>query len=409
MPRAGLSSLTVAKPGQIIQCNMRTAASLVCLLLSLLAAWGANRLTNEWSSPLGSYSDSAPAIGPDGTIYLGTRAGRLWAINPDGTRKWVFAAQNEIKSAPAVGPDGTVYFGSRDRRFYALRADGRKQWEFKTGGWVDSSPALARDGAVYFGSWDRSFYALGADGAKQWQFTTAGPVVSSPAIGTDGTIYFGSHDKKLYALAADGRKKWEFATGGPIISSPALNQDQCIYFTSVDGCLYALDPNGKLIWRLRTGSINESSPVIGLDGTVYVGAFGHLWAISADGRKKWGGAGDVEYPCEASPVAFADDTVCCVPRSGLIWFHNRDGTVRGTHYLSSFGCGSLAVGPAGTIYAADGEIAFGGFSALRADAPLARSPWPKFRGNARNTGNLQDAALQPSHEQRPSNEKSTIQ
>ena len=70
---------------------------------------------------------------------------------------------------------------------------------------------------------------------------------------------------------------------------------------------------------------------------------------------------------------------------------------------------SLAVGPAGTIYAADGEIAFGGFSALRADAPLARSPWPKVRGNARNTGNLQDAALQPSHEQRPSNEKSTIQ
>jgi hypothetical protein len=77
----------------------------------------------------------------------------------------------------------------------------------------------------------------------------------------------------------------------------------------------------------------------------------------------------------------------------LIWFHNQDGTVQKTHYLSSYGYGSPAVGPTGMIYAADCGIVFGGFSALRADAPLARTPWPKFRGNARNTGNLQDAAL----------------
>src|ERR1039458_6032135 len=167
---------------------------------------GPNVLSNEWSVTLHGGSDSAPAVGPDGTIYFGTFAGRLWALTPDGTRKWIFRADNEIKSAPAVSPDSTVYFGCRDRKVYAVRANGKKRWEFPTGGWVDSSPALASDGTIYFGSWDKSFYALNADGKKQWQFSTPGEIVSSPAIGADGTIYFGSHDKKFYALTAKGAK-----------------------------------------------------------------------------------------------------------------------------------------------------------------------------------------------------------
>ncbi len=95
-------------------------------------------------------------------------------IKPDGTRKWVFPAGNEIKSSPAISLDGTVYFGSRDRKFYAVGFDGKKRWEFLTGGWVDSSPALASDGTVYFGSWDKNFYALSAEGKKQLAIRDAG-------------------------------------------------------------------------------------------------------------------------------------------------------------------------------------------------------------------------------------------
>ena len=294
--------------GALIRVNLKLAFPLIgglaWLLLPVPARGEPYALTNEWSVDLRSDSDSAPAVGTDGTIYVGTWKGQLWALNPDGSRKWVFQARNEIKSAPAVGLDGTVYFGCRDRKFYAVRADGKKRWEFQTGGWVDSSPALATDGTVYFGSWDKSFYALNADGTKRWQFTTPGEIVSSPAIGADGTIYFGSHDRKFYALAPDGRKKWEFATGGPIISSPALNKDQCLYFTSVDGCLYALNLDGSLRWRLRTGGITESSPVIGLDGTIYVGVLQHLWAIHPDGKKKWGGIGGVVYILLRPPRSF---------------------------------------------------------------------------------------------------------
>ncbi|HRD05610.1 MAG TPA: PQQ-binding-like beta-propeller repeat protein, partial [Verrucomicrobiota bacterium] len=61
-------------------------------LLAGAAAPAADRLTNDWSVPFNSISDSAPAIGPDGTIYVGTWKGRLWALTPEGARKWTFAA-----------------------------------------------------------------------------------------------------------------------------------------------------------------------------------------------------------------------------------------------------------------------------------------------------------------------------
>lgn len=260
-----------------------------------------------------------------------------------------------------------------------------------TGGWVDSSPALARDGTVYFGSWDKNFYALNADGRKKWQFTTAGEIVSSPAIGADGTFYFGSHDKKFYALAADGHKKWAFATGGPILSSPALNRDQRLYFTSVDGCVYALNVDGNLRWRLRTGSITESSPVIGMDGTIYLGVHQHLWAITPDGQKKWGRVGGEEYPCDNPPIVLAEGSICWVSRYGVLCFTSQEAVLRYMNYLYGYGYGSPAVRPSGAIYAPNrGAYSGCGFTAFRAGAALARTPWPKFRGNPSNTGNALD-------------------
>jgi outer membrane protein assembly factor BamB len=366
----------------------RRAFSILALLAIPASGGARDTITNQWSARIGSHSDASPAIGTDGAIYFGTWNGKLWALNPDGTCKWTFPAGSEIKSSPAVGRDGTVYFGSRDRKFYAVRPDGKKKWEFGTGGWVDSSPALARDGAIYFGSWDKRFYALNPEGTEKWRFQTGGEIVSSPAIGADGTIYFGSHDKKFYALEPDGRKKWEFATGGQIISSPALNQDECLYFTSVDGYFYALNLDGRLRWRLRTGGITESSPVIGLDGTLYVGVNEAICAITPEGKKKW----DRGFGCvvEGPALVLSDGSICFVAS----WeFFNMDPDLvyKGTFFLNQQGCGSPAVGRMGTIYVSGGTVP-GGFSALQIGVPLAQTPWPKFHGNARNTGNVNDEA-----------------
>jgi outer membrane protein assembly factor BamB len=346
-------------------------------------------LTNEWSVLVRSPMDSSPAIGDDGAIYFGSWKGDLRALNADGSPRWLFHAGREIKSSPALGPDSTVYFGCRDRKFYAVGPDGKKRWDFRTGAWVDSSPALAADGTIYFGSWDKSFYALSPGGSKKWQFQTAGEIVSSPAVDADGRVYFGSHDGKFYALSPAGSKVWEYVTAGPIISSPAIDKDGTMYFTSVDGFFYAVRKDGSLKWRLNTGGITESSPVIGQDGALLVGVNNALWAITPQGKKKWDYV-DFDF-IDASPLALADGSVCAVSRFGqVVDFDSKRGPADPSLWYFHHGFGgtlSPAVGPKGVIYVAGHNLGIGDtLFALRASAPVAASPWPKFRGTQHNDG-----------------------
>jgi outer membrane protein assembly factor BamB len=343
-------------------------------------------LTNEWSFTLDYLSDSSPAIADDGTIYFGALNGDLRAFRPDGSLKWVFHAAREIRSSPAVAADGTIYFGSRDRRLYSLGPDGKKKWDFKTAAWVDSSPAIGVDGNIYFGSWDKNFYALKPDGSEHWRISTAGEIVCSPAIASGGTIYFGSHDGMLYALNPSGSRAWRYRTGGPIISSPAIDKDGSIYFTSVDGSFYSLSAQGALNWRLKTGGITESSPVIGQDGTIYVGVNRALWAISADGKKKW----EQPYGPElivAAPLALADNTVCCVSKLGNLVNQGAPNDFHWVFDQNWWGTVSPTIGLDGRIYTIGNVFGRGlVLYALQIRVKLAQSPWPKFRADEHNSG-----------------------
>jgi outer membrane protein assembly factor BamB len=69
-----------------------------------------------------------------------------------GTPIWEFETGGNVFSSPAIGSDGTVYVGSDDKKLYAINGkSGVKLWEFKTGSYVVSSPAIGSDGTVYVG------------------------------------------------------------------------------------------------------------------------------------------------------------------------------------------------------------------------------------------------------------------
>ena len=108
-----------------------------------------------------------------------------------------------MESSPAIGSDGTIYVGSDDNNVYAINpADGSQKWVFKTGDSVESSPAIGSDGTIYVGSDDNNVYAINAaDGSLKWKLTTKGQMTySSSAIGADGTVYVGSGDDNVYAI-----------------------------------------------------------------------------------------------------------------------------------------------------------------------------------------------------------------
>ena len=214
------------------------------------------------------------ALGADGTVYVG--ATFLYALNPNGTQKWEFTGDNGLNSL-AVGTDGTIYAGSSNSYLLAIAPNGTEKWRFATDNAVEASPAIGGDGTIYVGSFGGILYAIARDGIEKWRFTTGGLLASSPAIGADSTIYFGSYDKHLYALNPDGTEKWGFSTDGPIRSSPAIGADGTVYVGSYgkrnlvsDATFYAITTGGAAKWQFTTDGGIGSSAAIGSDATIYI-------------------------------------------------------------------------------------------------------------------------------------------
>lgn len=292
----------------------------------------------------GDMISSSPAIGSDGTIYIGSNDGYLYALNKNGTRKWRFDAGSTIESSPAIDSDGMIYFGSNAGEFFALFPTGTKKWSNAIStDKIQASPAIGTDGTIYIEDEYGHYFAINStNGNVKWQYpkpteddpyppgAVCGPY-STPAIGTDGTIYIadggvtalnpvdgtaiwschcinmalytiysspavdkngviyiGGMDNYLYAINPDGTQKWSYQTQQPIETTPAIANDGTIYVTSDDGNLYALTPSGSLKWMYdSTAGFLTSSPIIGSDGTIYVESNYVLCAFTPNGIIKW--------------------------------------------------------------------------------------------------------------------------
>ncbi len=336
--------------------------------------------TVYWSLEIGRVDRSSPAMSADGTIYIGSLDDKLYAINPDGSIKWVFSLlMDGVYSSPAVGEDGRIYFGTRndDKRLIALNSDGSLAWSYPMPGFVHSSPAIGTDGSIYVGVGDLDtnvehyFYALNPDGSLKWRYQTGGYVNSSPAIAPDGTVYVGCNDRKLYAFdPEDGTVLWSFTAEDMIISSPTIGEDGTIYFGSNDTYLYALDPadaGSKYKWRYKTDGAIWSKPALGPDGTIYFGSWDNfLYALNSDGSLKW--KYDAQDKVYCSPAVGADGTIYFGTYNftdGMVIALNPDGSLLWSYNVGAEITGGLAIGEDGTLYVGCNDFTGDDFYAFR--------------------------------------------
>ncbi|HEX8967629.1 MAG TPA: PQQ-binding-like beta-propeller repeat protein [Chloroflexota bacterium] len=144
-------------------------------------------------------SGATPAVGSDGTIYVGADNSNMYAVTPDGQLKWMFEAEPEVAgiwSSAALSADGqTLYFGANRGGVYALRtSDGGLAWQYSIIGSVYNSLTLDRNGVLYTGSTAGHLIAIdSATGEKVWDFTNPDTVAiwTAPALRGDGTIVIG--------------------------------------------------------------------------------------------------------------------------------------------------------------------------------------------------------------------------
>lgn len=140
--------------------------------------------------------NAAPAVAPDGTIYLISRAhflsreGFLVAVNPNLTQKWIASLRNRFRDGcgvpislggtlPANGAPGGCRAGANYGVDPATNSFG--------GGRVlddsSSSPVVAPDGSIYYGSYTRYNYAQG----HMMRFSSTGAYLGGYNFGWDIT------------------------------------------------------------------------------------------------------------------------------------------------------------------------------------------------------------------------------
>jgi len=257
---------------------------------SLFRAFDVGSQEVRWQFETGGIIRSGAEIA-DGTVFFASDDGFLYALEAkSGAEVWRFdlGSSGMTRVLPATDPpyeydylhsspvyhDGTIYIGSADGALYAVAHEsGQQRWRFATGGRVRSTPILD-GGIVYFGSSDGHVYAVSAAGGDLvWQFDTGGIVQGSPALGA-GKLFVGSRSAAVFALdASSGEQAWKHVNeDGSWVESSPVYSDGVVYVGSSDALqLFALDSEtGATIWNFRTGGWSWSTPTLA-NGVVYIG------------------------------------------------------------------------------------------------------------------------------------------
>lgn len=367
----------------------------------------------------------SPAVGDDGTIYVGALNGNFYALNPNGTLKWSYPLYDPIGYSSAIGPNGAIYVGA-----------GHTLWAFNPNGTVryantyDSGdclflggPAIEDDGTVYIGSNTSKLYAFNSDLTPKWTYGVGFEAfVGEPVIGSDGTVYFkastfqgnSSPQRRIFAIDKYGSWKWDWSLESWSEAPPAIGRDGTIYYTD-SLKLHALDQGGHKKWEFTTeGHIQftlHSSPAIGADGTIYVTGqdlpagtsgtgYGVIYAINPDGSKKW-----VHIHSDSNEVG--SHNAPAVGANGSIYFGSRDTNIYKVVDHGTYPTQSVLLGPTeGQVNSSpaighDGTLYIGCAYSVRAmdtgSYGPANSSWPLYRANLKRTAKVKPWAIVQGH------------
>jgi outer membrane protein assembly factor BamB len=254
----------------------------------------------------------APAVAPDGTIFVKGTTSWVYALDAKGRVKWKvevgpgngpLAADNNaayvstgsdmaaidagqtLWSVPVAGqpsrgvaiPDG-VAVASNGGGIVALTPNGSSLWSFSPAGGFAGDLATA-NGILYAGSASGAVYALDVANANVlWHASGSGPITAGPVVGASGVVYFGSD--ALYAIDSNGESLWSSKALTPLSRGIAALTTGAIFDAAIqDSSSQLLDINGNIQWNARDlGNVVQVNA--GPSGTVFVGSSdGHVRAL----------------------------------------------------------------------------------------------------------------------------------
>lgn len=298
--------------------------------------------------PTGGWSGAAVR---DGIIYVGSRDGKVVAINSSTrSQQWDYTIipSTSIYTTPIVDGD-LVYVGTYNGIVLALNTSARVEdlpfpqarygeWEWYCPIENAKSNAIVADlamseDALYVASSNGRVYSLDkGSGDENWKredipvlTENAEKLWNSPVI-QGNTLYVSTFDGHIYTLSAETGQllDWSFEAEAGFASAPVIYED-IIYVGSFDRHLYAATIGSDVpLWKFPqekpAGNWFWASPIIN-EGIVYAGCLdGKLYAIEAKtGEELW--EFDAESPIVSSPVLI-DNLLIVGAESGNVYVIN---------------------------------------------------------------------------------------
>ncbi|GEM_PF-2413585 len=165
-----------------------------------------------------------------------------WYPGAPGLAKWKALADASVRTKPLVDQNGTTYVGSIDGKVYAFDSDGNEIWVTNTGAAIEASPAMGLDGSIYVGTADGALLKVDLD--SPYEPTTlvsvGAAIATTPAINDHGVVYFGADNGRLYAIDSSGNELWSYDAGSPVRSSPKVTSDGIVRFGDDSGQVHAI-------------------------------------------------------------------------------------------------------------------------------------------------------------------------
>jgi outer membrane protein assembly factor BamB len=263
----------------------------------------AGAVSPKWTFDINRKITGSPVLGADGTLYLGAIDGYLYAINPNGTQKWIKSySPASIPASFAVSDDGFLYVITNQETDGKLKSALHKNsqdsggWEwsysFPNNGYTTGSPKIWRDpsnGRLYiFVYVQENFSGSDIPRGTLYLFNDAGNRLDSRSVGEDckpsGGCGIWCHVKGVWDFLAggfdEGGIEWPFLDPTPAIADTEnLTPRGTALITVADNfCNTAVYRKRRdldvleLVWRKEhTFGEKHSSPLVLPNGTIVIG------------------------------------------------------------------------------------------------------------------------------------------
>jgi outer membrane protein assembly factor BamB len=203
-----------AQPVEGVNCGCIYIASMDHRVYSIDLA--TNTKSQNWIiTDLGGSIVGKPAIGTDGTLYVGTFGSQLFALDgTTGNTTAVVSTKDWVWAGPSLD-NNTLYFGDLAGNFYAVKAsDLTPEWEIKPNNSIVDTPVISGTN-IYLTTEADSLYTISTGGTIENTAVVGGIIYTSALIAGDKILVaptgFGS--TLLVALSLEspsGSQKWAF-------------------------------------------------------------------------------------------------------------------------------------------------------------------------------------------------------